>query len=228
MKSLTSSLTQDQVDSFWSKVNKTEECWLWTANTNPDGYGKVTLQVNGRSRTIAAHRMAWELLRGAIPKGLICCHSCDVRHCVNPAHIWLGTQKQNIRDMVSKGRKPSKLTHQQVLKIYALLQENKLTYKAIAQQFGVGTTIVRSIGSGAKWSHLTGADGTFKKKTRSLITNDLALRIRILKNRDNLTTDEVHEATGVPHELIRSVARGKTYIHAGGPIKVNPYKRKAA
>lgn len=228
MTSLASFLSPEQIDYVWSRVEKTGECWLWKGSLNPDGYGKITLPVNESNRTIAAHRLVWEMVKGEIPKGLLCCHSCDVRHCVNPSHIWLGTQKENIQDMVRKGRKPSKLKPKQVLEIYALLQENTLTYREIGQRFGVGTTIVRDIGSGKKWSHLTKADGSFKKKGCNLISNDLAFKIRILKNKQGLTTDQVHEVTGVSYELIRSVSRGKVYKNAGGPIKVNPYRRKTA
>lgn len=89
-------------DRFWSKVNKTDTCWLWTATKTHGGYGLV--KANGRQGVV--HRMAWELTNGPIPSGLLVCHRCDVRNCVRPDHLFLGTAKENTQDMLAKGRRP--------------------------------------------------------------------------------------------------------------------------
>jgi len=83
-----------------------EDCWLWNKNVGRDGYGKVTLgkDGNGKQRTINAHRLCYLLFVGPIPEGLSCLHTCDNRRCCNPAHLWIGTQKDNVHDMYSKGR----------------------------------------------------------------------------------------------------------------------------
>lgn len=90
-------------DRFWSKVNKTDTCWLWTARTNNWGYGAICAggMNNGWLR---AHRVAWELTNGPIPKGAYVLHKCDVPACVNPDHLWLGSLKDNTQDMMRKGR----------------------------------------------------------------------------------------------------------------------------
>lgn len=79
-------------------------CWLWTAYRHALGYGHFRV---GRKLT-AAHRFAYTAYVGEIPEGMDVCHTCDVRHCVNPKHLWLGTAKENVRDMWVKGRAPDR------------------------------------------------------------------------------------------------------------------------
>ena len=75
-------------------------CWLWTGSVNNDGYG----QIRHDGRTQRVHRLAWEEVNGPIPAGMAVCHSCDVPACCNPAHLFLGTQLDNVTDMRTKGR----------------------------------------------------------------------------------------------------------------------------
>lgn len=88
---------------FWTKVNKTATCWLWTAATIR-GYGQIAGIVSGKPRPVYAHRVSWELSKGAIPVGLEVLHHCDVPLCVRPDHLFLGTQQQNLTDAREKGR----------------------------------------------------------------------------------------------------------------------------
>lgn len=83
--------TQSPADRFWAKVDKTDDCWLWTASTN-NGYGSISL---GARKRVQAHRFAYELLVGPIPDGLELDHLCRVRHCVNPAHLEPVTAREN-------------------------------------------------------------------------------------------------------------------------------------
>jgi hypothetical protein len=99
--------TPEQMQRFWSKVDTSggdNACWLWIAGLTRGGYGNFT-PVKGNPRR--AHRVAWEMTYGVIPDGLCVLHDCpdgDNPRCVNPAHLWLGTQAQNMRDMQRKGR----------------------------------------------------------------------------------------------------------------------------
>ena len=85
---------------FWDKVRKTQGCWEWCASKSSGGYGTFRIA----RKSVAAHRMAWHLINGDIPIGLCVLHKCDNKACVKPSHLFLGTQQDNIEDMVKKGR----------------------------------------------------------------------------------------------------------------------------
>lgn len=93
------------VARFHSKYNTGSGCWLWTAGKFANGYGMVNLGrfANGKQHTTQAHRVAFVLAHGEIPQGQVVMHSCDTPACVNPAHLVLGDQSQNIADAKAKG-----------------------------------------------------------------------------------------------------------------------------
>lgn len=88
------------ISRFWSKVDKTSGCWVWTASRSGNGYGQFRLDGHNRP----AHRLAWELTHGAIPEGAFVLHECDNPPCVRPDHLFLGDQSLNMADMAGKGR----------------------------------------------------------------------------------------------------------------------------
>lgn len=89
-------------EKFWSKVKKTDplKCWTWTAYKDPRGYGMFRFH----GRVQVASRVSWILTNGEIPKNMNICHHCDNPSCVNPAHLFLGTDSDNARDRVRKKR----------------------------------------------------------------------------------------------------------------------------
>jgi hypothetical protein len=143
-------------DRFWAKVDAGGEmdCWKWLASVNPvSGYGQF---YDGTSMT-GAHRFSYRLHHGEIPAGLQVHHRCDVRACVNPYHLWVGTQADNMADMVTKGRSnmgekcgTARLTTGQVREIRRLAAEGA-SHASIAPGFGVSRPAVSLIVEGKRW-----------------------------------------------------------------------------
>jgi hypothetical protein len=98
--------TYSPVEKFWARVEKTDGCWLFIgAACNQAGHRLLQL---GRGARVYAHRFSYELHHGPIPEGLVVLHACDVPACVNPAHLRVGTQRDNVHDAMAKGRFPSR------------------------------------------------------------------------------------------------------------------------
>jgi hypothetical protein len=121
-------------------INKTDGCWLWTGR-KIEGYGVLP-----EKKTTRAHRKVFELVHGPIPSGLLVCHKCDIRSCVNPDHLFLGTHTDNAHDRVKKGRSGitrhnARLSDDQVRAIR--LDTRRL--KVIAAEYKVGETTVSNV-----------------------------------------------------------------------------------
>ncbi len=148
---------RDNVALFWSKVKKTENCWLWTSTLNGSGYGIIYIR---RGKPYGAHRFSFELHKGVIPEGMFVCHTCDTPACVNPEHLWVGTPAENSADMVRKNRKErgsahymAKLTEADVVKIRRFVAEGK-TQTEVAQEFGVTSSLISAICRRKCWRHV--------------------------------------------------------------------------
>lgn len=144
---------------FWSKVAKSDGCWTWTGRRLPKGYGQISLPGRGAGN-LYAHRVSWRLHHGAIPAGLFVCHRCDNRACVNPAHLFLGTPRNNVDDCVAKRRHTigerhpnARLKEAQVLDIRARFGSGTAIC-TMAREFGVSKATVSGIISRRNWRHL--------------------------------------------------------------------------
>lgn len=135
-------------------------CWLWTGSTFRTGYGQF--RDPDRKTSVYAHRYSWELHFGKIKDGLHVCHKCDVRSCINPLHLFLGTPADNMADMISKGRavhdvgsksSAAKLCEEDVVQIRALLRDG-LTQTDIARRYGVFNSSISNIKTWKTWKHV--------------------------------------------------------------------------
>lgn len=143
-------------------------CWLWEG-VIAAGYGKFRMSTNPLDPSWGAHRASWTFNRGEIPKGMMVCHRCDNRLCVNPDHLFLGTASDNMRDAARKGRmnwknpkRPSlprgEAHHQAKLKesdIIAIRRSDKMGIE-LAAEYGVAPITISRIRRGIIWSHIGG------------------------------------------------------------------------
>jgi hypothetical protein len=146
----------------WARVERLGQgdCWLWTGSINTWGYGACAW--NGKSTN--ASRAAWESVNGPAPAGHVICHRCDRPACCNPAHLWAGTQAENLADCRAKGRQvyrtgadhhraSAKLTPdlvRQARELYA----TGTTQTEIGRRFGVHSSVVSRAVRGERWSHV--------------------------------------------------------------------------
>lgn len=151
-RTLTKSL--EEISASRVKVNNVTQCWEWTGAINNNGYGQLTR--NGKH--VLAHRFFYEQLIGPLPEGMLACHRCDNRSCVNPRHLFAGTQADNLADAVQKRRHrygaqsaSAKLTDESIRAIRAVTGQSQ---NQIASMFGVSRSTIADIQCGRTWKHV--------------------------------------------------------------------------
>ena len=152
------SLTKIIKDKFFNFFTiAPDQCWNWQGDMYPQGYGRFALPAGSHIR---AHRLSWIIHNGKIPDGLLVCHHCDNRRCVNPKHLFVGTAKDNYLDARSKGRHShgenhgsAKLTNDEVRAVRALIKCN-IPIRAIGRLLCVDAATIRRIRDGKGWIHI--------------------------------------------------------------------------
>ena len=123
-------------------------CWNVVSHVSNSG-GYIHVRRNGQR--IQVHRYSYELVSGPIPKGLFVCHHCDNPRCINPVHLFLGTQKDNLQDMTKKKRRTHKLIETDVV---AIQTDRTSTQTELGEKYGVSQVQVSRIKRGETWRHL--------------------------------------------------------------------------
>lgn len=145
--------TQQCKVRFMSKPDA-NGCWIWQGRLHKKtGYGYANIGVRG----VTAQTVAYAAFKGEIPEGMYVCHRCDVRACVNPEHLFLGTHTDNMVDCAKKKRNARKLSDENVLEIRRRIGENKA---ALAREFGVTDVMIGVIQRGQWWKHLLPDDAS--------------------------------------------------------------------
>jgi hypothetical protein len=149
---------------FLSHVNKTENCWFWTGGTDKNGYGKFSIKHGDLKKDIRAHRFSYELDHGPIESSSVCvCHTCDNPPCVNPNHLFLGSNFENTLDRTVKGRSfhpigtlntQAKLDDIKVKQIIDLYQTGKYSMQDIATTYDCSPANIGDIVRGNSWKHI--------------------------------------------------------------------------
>lgn len=183
-------------EKFMRLVEETNSCWIWKASP-ASRYGKYMIE----KRYISAHRISWLFFVGTIPKGKYLCHTCDNMKCVNPAHLFLGSPRDNTQDMIRKGRNRkgeshgnSKLCDKDIFEIAYMYNEG-YTKKHIAKKFKVSDVTIDNIIQRRIWTHIDILikHGNNKFKLLSQIKGSKQHCAKLMEN-DVLEIRRLHEA----------------------------------
>lgn len=199
-------------ERFWKKVNQNGTkildtlCWEWSAHKTNKGYGQFW---NG-SKLVFAHRFSWQINNGILSDKLNVCHKCDNPSCVNPDHLFLGTQQDNVRDMLIKnrGNHNKKLTNTQVLQIY----NSTKSVKNIAEEYNVHVNTIYTIKRGNNYKKIT--QHQFKKvgKGRQKLTDE---QILLIFNSPK-TLNQISEEFNIIPQTVSRIKKGKLHSKITG------------
>lgn len=216
---------------FWSCVDNTpteKGCWFWNGKVDPKGYGYT--QYDGKRWT--THRLSYLLRHGKIPKGREILHTCDTPNCVQPLHLWPGTQQDNIADMDAKGRRGTvkgrfvgekhpfaKLTDAQVLEIRARYQAGGIMQKDLAEEYGVVPSAISHLIRGRR-DGLPSIRRTARENSAAIrgeqhhegkLTEEAVRRIRQRYGVGGVHMKELAEAEHVTKQMVWRIVHGKAW-----------------
>lgn len=132
---------------FEEYFTKSDGCWVWKGSLTHNGYGRFKRNY----LSLKAHRVSYELYLGEIPEGLLVLHMCDNPACVNPSHLTVGTQTENVRDCIVKGRKASVLTPADIPEIRDLIKCKLFSQVELGEIYNCDRDTIARIETGAAW-----------------------------------------------------------------------------
>lgn len=209
-------IPEKNIELFWNKVDKKsdDECWEWLGTKPGGAYGAITIE----RVSYKAHRVSWVLHNGEIPEGLLVCHTCDNPGCVNPTHLFLGTQKDNLEDMDKKGRRKyynnethplCKLTDEEVREIRKLYEDTTMTHEDLGIKFGVTRSYIHEVLAGKK--RKTGEEIAYKRKT--ILTGQQAKEIREKYNKLHIPMYKIAPEYGVSLGTIFNIIHNRVKVY---------------
>jgi hypothetical protein len=207
-------------ERFMERVRKTDSCWTWIGGRDAYGYPMFRANIGGVLFK-KGHRASFALFRGPVAEGMHVCHACDNPSCVNPDHLFLGTNKDNMRDKIAKGRAQAPkgedsphatLTEEQAQTI--LLDARP--YIVIAAEYGVAASTVGSIKNRVSWRHLSGEPAKAKRIGqrgtacyRATLTDEAVRAIRASSERGK----DLAVKFGVSPQTITDIRKQRSWTH---------------
>lgn len=243
-----SKIHAETIARFWSKTSQSGDCLEWTASINRGGYGQFNA---GNKRIVLAHRFSWEIANGPIPDGLLVCHDCDNRKCVELAHLFLGTHKDNNNDMFSKGRGHvfdgsqaigennvnAKLTKEMVSKVKGLLSAGA-SLGIISKEFGITKQAVMAIRDEETWKGVKPSKPTARQRlslprpsgennNRAVMTWKRVMELRKARQSGE-KLDSLATRFGISRSTVKQIVRGDTWKEASSQNTAHPRRSSEA
>lgn len=220
-------LSPSDLQRFWSKVNigDPNECWEWQAGKQHSGYGNFSLRGQG----VRAHRVSWALANGPIPKGRLILHRCDNPPCVNPNHLFDGSQADNMHDMSNKGRSPcgeksavTDFTEEEIYSIRCRYARGE-TQRELAEEFRVAQSTIGRIVRFEVWedvggpkvsasTRITRRGAAGETNGRAVVSEKQANLIRHLYATGEFTQQELGNRFGISRQAVGAIVRKETWI----------------
>lgn len=154
-------IDKDDIDKFLSKIapnpdNNLDACWFWLGG-NHDKDGEDYGAFYAKKTQFKAHTLSYYLFKGEIPEGMVVRHTCDVKACVNPRHLVLGTQSDNLQDALKRERLPNHKLNSEAVKVIKWMKKYRDYYgltNKLARLYKVNRKAIHKIASGKTWKHI--------------------------------------------------------------------------